>query len=258
MAKLKEISENFSQYIVAPIAQFGLAGFRFDIEGSTETSLTADITDHYVEDNSTLQDHIAIRPERLVLNSVVGEQVFVDGLEIVSDAQELLRKLIVLDAYLPELTRGAEQARELAQTDFLDLSADSLDSLQNLWELTRNLNPGATRQQQSYLYFKALFQQRIPIAVQTPYGYMVNMAIEGVTATQGEETIYISSFTLTLKKIRTASLQLVAFDPSKYQSRGAEQRAPQTNNGSTNGENVSTLFILGKSVFGTPEEAATQ
>lgn len=241
---LQEIQGAFSKYVVAPAAKFGFGGFNFDIEGDVEVELAAEITDHFVEDNTALQDHIAIRPERLVLNSQVGELVYIDEDDgVLGVAQNVARKLITLGAYLPAITQGAQQAKNIFKGGFKELSLDNLDTAQDLWGLAKNLNPAATRQQKAYLYFKALFQKRIPVSVQTPFGYMQDMAIEAVTGVQSADSKYVSSFSITLKEIRTASTRLVEFDDKKYESRGQQQAAPKVDNGTTNGKKTSSILF---------------
>ena len=53
----------------------GVAGFLFDIEGEDVFELRSDITDHYIEDNTTVQDQWGRLPERITLNGYVGELV---------------------------------------------------------------------------------------------------------------------------------------------------------------------------------------
>jgi hypothetical protein len=50
-----------------------IAGFIFDIEGTTQHNLISDITDHYVEDNTAIQDHIALKPLTITLKNYHGE-----------------------------------------------------------------------------------------------------------------------------------------------------------------------------------------
>ena len=50
----------------------GISGFLFDVAEDDEFSLQSEITDHYVEDNSAMQDNWAIRPEEITLTVVVA------------------------------------------------------------------------------------------------------------------------------------------------------------------------------------------
>ena len=54
------VKSSFDNYVVRPTNKFGLGGFVFDVASETETRMEADITDHYVEDNSAIQDHIGV------------------------------------------------------------------------------------------------------------------------------------------------------------------------------------------------------
>jgi len=70
----------------------------------------------------------------------------------------------------------------------------------------KNMVGTQTKQQQAYMYFKALMEQKIIVSVQTPFEFMNKMAIESVTAIQSEGQRYMSDFSITLKEIRTVAL----------------------------------------------------
>lgn len=53
----------------------GVAGFVFDIEGEETFELRSEISDHYVERNTTIQDQWGRLPERVTLKGYVGELV---------------------------------------------------------------------------------------------------------------------------------------------------------------------------------------
>jgi hypothetical protein len=55
------------------------------------------------------------------------------------------------------------------------------------------------------LFFKALYEQKILMSVQTPFEFMSSMAIESIIAMQPEESNTISHFTMVLKEVRFAS-----------------------------------------------------
>src|SRR6266576_7254366 len=45
----------------------------FHYEGEQTASLQSDITDHYIEDNTALQDQIALKPEETTTHGFIGE-----------------------------------------------------------------------------------------------------------------------------------------------------------------------------------------
>lgn len=263
-----QIQENFGKFIVTPANAFGLGGFVFDIEGETSNTLVSDITDHFLEDNTAVQDHIAIRPQRVTLRSYVGEKVFYTQESTPTNLQKAVQKLTTLDAFLPALSQSAQQIQSTLSLASLPFTSNSisnavsdltksttLNSIVNLWALTKNLNPAASKQQQAYLYLKALQQQKILVSLQTPFEFVTNMAIESLAATQTEDTRTMSDFSITLKKIQTVSTATVQFDPKQYQNRAQQQAQPTAQQGNNQGGEVdleSTLHQLTgnlKSVF---------
>ncbi|TDE17719.1 phage baseplate protein [Dyadobacter psychrotolerans] len=252
--------DSFSKYIVRPINAFGLGGFVFDIANDTTVLLTNEITDHYTEDNSTIQDHIAVKPKRVTLSTFVGELVHRTDGNTDTVLQNVTQKLTILSDYLPKLSAGATQLKSVFEgKNKLDtLTGIGVNNIVDLWATVKNLTPPTQRQQQAYMYFKALAEQKIIVSLQTPFEYMANMAIESVTAVQSGDSEWISEFTITLKEIRYAKTKTVAFDRSKYRSKsgalngttpvGATSGAvgPQNRNGVQNAPVTNKGNVTGK------------
>ena len=57
----------------AIVTDGSINGFLFDIVGKIQHDLDSDSTDHYVEDNTAVQDHIALKPEKITLVYYHGE-----------------------------------------------------------------------------------------------------------------------------------------------------------------------------------------
>jgi uncharacterized protein (DUF2141 family) len=68
--------------------------------------------------------------------------------------------------------------------------------------------------------------------------FLQNMAISSLVAHQGEDSDTISDFTVTLKQIRQANTQIVAFDKKKYQDRAKQQAQTTTNKSNTKGKSL--------------------
>lgn len=250
ISRLEAFSDSFDKYIVRPVNFFGLGGFVFDVERDTKIELKANITDHYVEDNSVLQDHSAISPLRLSLNTFVGELVNYQNSSEAGGVEKVVQKLTVLSDYIPDMISSAKNIRDDIINNDLSIP-DLVENANDLWRITKNLNPGASRQQQAYLYFRALFEKKILVSVQTPFEYLPNMMIEGITAVQPEDSQTYSEFSLRLKQIRTARTELIEFDKEKYQSRSQQQNQAQKDNGKANGVVVeqSLVTTLGRLIF---------
>jgi hypothetical protein len=220
--EIAQITANFDKYIVRPLNAFGLGGFVFDVEGESTVTLTSEITDHFTEDNA-VQDHIAIRPKRVILRNYVGELVFRLDPDNDTPLQKVVQKLTILNGYLPELSDAASQAKSVYENGIGNLNFDiitgaNVSKAVDLWALVKNLTPPISRQEQAYMYFKALQEQKIIVSVQTPFEYMTNMAVESVISFQDDNSRFISDFSITLKEIRTAPTILVSYDQSNVRS----------------------------------------
>ena len=63
-------SELVGKYVVSPVVNLGIGGLAFDIFEEHKVELQSDITDHYVEDNTAIQDQIANRPLKFTLRGI--------------------------------------------------------------------------------------------------------------------------------------------------------------------------------------------
>jgi len=224
---LQILADSINKAIVTPLNAFGLGGFIFDIEGETSINLTTEITDHYLEDNSAVQDHIAIRPKKAVLKSYVGELVYREDDSTDTFVQKAVQKLTTLFAYRPPIARAAQQAIDFIRNGSIsDISLDNItletiNKTTDYWAFVKNLGGGTSRQQQAYMYFKGLMEGKYLVSVQTPFEFMNNMAIESIVAIQGEDSRFISDFSITLKQIRTVTILNVQQNESRYVTREA-------------------------------------
>jgi hypothetical protein len=241
---LQLIQDSVNQYVVRPANALGISGFVFDIEGEAEIQLDSDITDHYVEDNSSRHDHISLKPEKIVLKNYVGELKNIVEDETIKGVVNVATKLVTIANYAPAVADGVSNLKTAlkGQTDF----NQSIDNVADLWSAVKNMNPFASAQQQAYVYFKSLWKQKILVSVQTPYEFITQCAFLSVRAHQAEDSKYITDFTVTLKKINKTSTLLVPFDKNKYQNRAAQQNAPEVNKGKASTNTVAyDIYKLG-------------
>jgi len=217
---LTGITSIVNQYIVGPLAAFGISGFVFNAVGEAAANLSADITDHYTEDNTAIQDHIAIHPKRITLKGYVGELVYNSAGNAPSTLNTLAQKLTSLSSFLPTLSASATQAQNALASPLtgpmgiLENPASILGATSSIYGLVQNVLGafGPTKNQQNaYTYFKALMQSGTLMGIQTPWEFMTNMAIEHIMVMQDEKSMWISDFSISLKEIRIASTSTTAF-----------------------------------------------
>lgn len=251
---ISKIKNNLDKYIVKPLNFFGFGGFVFDREGETVVSLRNEITDHYAEDNTTIQDQIAVRPKMITLTNYVGELADIVEGGFTRDVQEVTQKLTVLSEALPDLSDAAKQAQEAIRQsvnqgiDTGDSEFPSQDRILDLYSLAKNFTPPITKQEQAYLYFKAIRDQKILLSIETPYEFMTSMAIENITIRQAEDTRFVSEFSVTFKEIRFAQTQFVQITS---QGRRGAQAQSTDDRGQIDGTNDdSTLAGIWRERYG--------
>jgi hypothetical protein len=254
MPNIAEFVAGFKSYVVTPLNAFGIGGFVFDIEGDTAVNLTAEITDHYTENNKTFQDQIAIRPKKITLKNYVGELTYNTDENTGTIPQQVVQKLTTLSSFLPQLASATQQGYDfLTQNKSFSQAvkdinfSDALGTATDLWAFAKNLSNFTSKQQQAYMFFKAMFEQQLLTSVQTPFEFMPNMAIESIQAIQAENSRDISDFTITLKQIRVAQTINIAYgnlslrdqvaqdvleqDAANYQGRSLQQAQSLVNGG---------------------------
>lgn len=182
--------------------RIGVSGFIFDIIGTEEMSLDSDITDHYLEDNTAIQDQIAVRPEQFTLSGYVGELAQ-------NKPNTFTSILTTLQAFGPVpalLTAFSTQAAQvyLRLANIASSNRDPINKAANIYSLFSNISTTVNKQQNAFQYFYALWQTRQLCEVETPWGIFVDMAILNVRVKQDELTREVSDFSVTFKKMRFA------------------------------------------------------
>lgn len=259
------IQNSVNQFIVTPLNAFGIGGFVFDVDAETTANLSAEITDHYTEDNKSIQDHIAIKPKKVTLKRFISEVRYTPNQGSTLAPQNMIQKLTTLTSFLPALSQAESQLTELANSvsggNLESAFTDITNAGSSLWALSKNILPTQGRQQQAYLFFKALYEQKILMSVQTPFEFMSSMAIESIVATQPEESNTISHFTMVLKEVRFASTLVATVQGSAQkavsQGRSALQAASAVVSGNVSGNDPSeTINSFAGKVFSSADSVS--
>lgn len=197
----------------------------FHYEGEQTVTIESDITDHYIEDNTSIQDQIALRPIVITTHGFIGELNDVAP-SFLQPIQNIANKLTIISAYTPSLSVTAliayaeafqlyQVAQNLETTAISAWSSLSGSGGENVIGSsgigsTVNLNTGQvsnnqTKQQTAFQQFFAYWNNRNLFTVQTPWAVFQNMAIQSVRAVQDADTRMITDFQVRFKMIRIAS-----------------------------------------------------
>jgi len=210
----------------------GIAGFVFDIPISEQLQLNSQITDHWLEDNSAIQDHIALEPVRITLTGEVGELIH-SKTALETYAQEVLDRLGPLGVLTPEQSLSAQ--RHLSEVSRLKSAAttalNQLDSLAGMFSDSF----GKNYQQEAYLTLSEFRDKRGILTVETPWKTFKNMVIESLTFEQDESTKDVTTITATFKQIRLVETQTIA---GELLGRIKEQKSDVADKGVSKGKSV--------------------
>jgi hypothetical protein len=214
----------------------GIAGFLFDIPLDDSIQIESDITDNYVEDNTAIQDQIALKPEIVTVRGLVGELVQTqDQIDNVNAQPDLLPLNPDLEPEYTEIQQIEFADDEATATQEVSSQTDS-KSLDNYFEARTPITTG--KQTKAFAYFYQLWKGRQLMTVDTPWGFFTDMVIQSLRVSQDSASKMESDFTLTFKKMRFA--QEVAIVSGQLAGRCALQSTSQTNNGVAGKDPVTT------------------
>lgn len=227
----------------------------FNYNGEETLDITSDITDHYVENNSAIQDQISLKPEIYTVEGFVGElnDIAPAPLQYLKVAAE---KLTTVSAYVPQVSTTAL----LAYANALQAYQVAQAVKNNATAAWASINGGGTNggisvingggieerpnQNKQQQYFQQLYsyqRKRTLFTIQTPWAIFQDMAIQSLKAVQGADTRVITDFKITFKMMRFASTQStvkldngtnrVLYDYKNMEERASQQAAPSVNLG---------------------------
>lgn len=206
----------------------------FAIEAENTITLTSDITDHVVEDNTVRNDQIAIKPEIYKVRGFIGE-LEVRQEESLTLIRETRDRLILLQEYAPELTTNAIRAYNAAEQALRQANnlAANFKSAFGRTDIQNN-------QQKFYQQLKDYWKNKTLFTIQTPWELLDNMAIQTLKVMQDETTQVISDFEITFKKITFA--KTVFETREQFNERLQAQAATRTINGNISANESSIPF----------------
>jgi len=209
----------YNEYTALPgVAPDGTAlaqedAFLFNYEGENTALIESDITDHYVEDNTALQDQIALKPETITVHGFIGElnDVAPIGGGLLKLAQS---KLTLIGAFAPSVSTTAMNAINTASQVYATANS-AINTVKSIGGLLGLSSPPTTKQEDAFNKFYNWWLQRRLFQVQTPWKVFTNMAIRSLRAIQDPDTRTISDFEITFKTVRFAKTSSLSVSGGK-------------------------------------------
>lgn len=245
VSNAREYVDNKANVLVRPKSSPGISGFLFDVPETEDVNITSEITDHYTEDNSYINDHEVRKPITITLTGLIGELVYRAPEGIGGSVQELSNRLEVVEAYAGNFTPGAIQTmqRVVDRSESVISSLNQkLDRVQNVVSFFDSEGPEETAQQKAFNNLFSLWKSSILLTVQTPWRYFDNMRITNIGFSQDPESNQISNITVTLKELRFATIKTTDYSGYVNTPRSELQNEEVTDIGKIQGRTESFLF----------------
>lgn len=220
----------------------------FTTEGENTVNLQSEITDHFIETNSSVDDHVALRPERITVHGFIGEltNTFPAFLPPSTQVQAILG---AISQFAPSFSKSAMNVINEAFQAYQAVSA-AVNGAVSAWNTITGaetetfigsqgisvLGANQTKQQlmfsQLYGYWARPLRGLSPalFQVQTPWAIFGFCAIESVNAVQDEKSEELTDFFVTFKVLRFVSTS--STNGPRVAGRLQQQSALLTQNGS--------------------------
>lgn len=216
--------------------------FMFNYEGEQTVELNSEITDHFIEDNTAIQDQIALKPVRVVTKGFISELNNVTP-TILQPLKTIAQKLTAINSYAPSISETSQIAYDQAFQTY-QIATNAINAAISAWASVSGggvsvisgnfpiaVQLAQNKQQTAFQTFYGYWYNRILFTIQTPWAIFQNMAIEQLRPVQSEDTKTFTTFECTFKQIRTASTANSLPQSSVSQGRLSNQSATSTSQG---------------------------
>lgn len=239
---------------VIGFSEGGIIGnYKFHILERESVKYEADVTDHYIDTNRAVHDHIAWKPVTITLQGLQG-RYFHDITKDIGHSLEYYRVFNTVTSFLPIVT-PINMARKVKSTisrltggsGIINMIANKITSfaygflLNKIKEFTSDwasiYNDAAKiedEQTKMFLYLEEMFMKGLPITVTTSWRSYDNMVITSLQPTR-DGNGDITEFQVTLKQISTVSSIIVDTNEKVEGGNSANQSAEITDKGTTSG-----------------------
>lgn len=270
----KVLADMWKQYVdvdtvTVNVMTSDIDGFQFHILNREQVEMSCDVTDHYIDTNRPVQDHIAWKPIKITMVGRSGEY-FNNIAENIGHSVAYYQVMGVINSYLPKNTNidmirkvKSTVSRMTGQSGIFNQIANTLTS--NIYGILlgaiKQLNfdliesfdenillDGQTNQQRAFLALQGLWRMGLPVHVTTSWREYDNMLITDVKPLR-EDNADITEFSVTMKQIQNT--QTIVTDTKYSKERTAQQKSEPVNNGETTGKE--TTFTLDTGISNIPD-----
>ena len=207
----------------------------FHYEGENVAHVQSDSTDHFIENNSAIQDQISLKPEQVQVHGFIGELNDIFPVSLPNNGQ-ISAVFPPVAAFVSQFTvAGQDTINQAAAAYRTEQSAQTTAT--SAWGALSGGNSSTVigssgigdrggsqgLQQIMFQQFYQYWRTRTLFRVQTPWAVFTNMVIMELRATQDESTRMITEFYVSFKMLRFATTSEVTVQQEAV-DRAAQQR----------------------------------
>lgn len=184
--------------------------FKFDYAGEIQYTGNAEISDHVMEDASTIQDHVVIKPVKFALHGFVG-LVAMNRNQIQQGVLGTVQALLgQIPAYAGRYTPGAAATISSAISKAQSVTRRIQDAVAQgkaIQAMALGSAPQMNKIQDAFFALEALKDTATPFSLKVPFRFKPydNMLIESLVAVEDDKTHTVVDFAVTVKQVRTVS-----------------------------------------------------
>lgn len=236
--------------VVNILSATGIAGFKFHIPETEIVKFENDITDHYVDTNTAVQDHIAQKPITITLTGLVGDYFYSNN-KLEDLVALIIPTMTLVKEFLPEIRNATSFLKLRKYNQETKLTADGqiaagLDAVKykfnamDLFTLFQSLYKLKSAQTRAFIFFECMWKSRALFSVETTWKRYDNMVIQSLQPKR-DKNADITEFSITFKQI--SFTQTLTETAEEYKNRVEQQQAEIVNKGVEKGESVSISDI---------------
>ena len=190
--ELIEVSQNVA-YVKPEEAPPGIGGFVFNIVTDDTIELSSQITDHYTENNLSMQDHIALDAPKVTVRGLVGE---IESLPQNAEQRSLSIGMADVPDFMaadPSLGKDGTGGTNEMYTSIIKNVSDAYNKIEKQKNSTINnsapssvysvyeqkvpRNTNQSKQEYVFRFFFTAWRSKMLFTVETPWGIFDKMAI---------------------------------------------------------------------------------
>lgn len=236
--------------VVNIIGATGIAGFKFHVPQTEMVNFENEVTDHYIDTNSAIQDHIVQKPITITVSGLVGDYFYSNN-EIEDMVALITPTLALVKEFLPNITDKTVKRLTDAQSGHINLPNIQIPdenvyfqlqseknfefNIVDLFKLFQNLYKIKSAQTRAFIFFECLWKSRARFSVETTWKRYDNMIVQRVQAKR-DNNADITEFSITFKQISLVGVYTETIEQSA--NRMIQARSPIANKGLENGAYV--------------------